>query len=384
MQTPEAKNSDTTPIGQGEFQRLIWEKMSLAVRLMLISVLEDEAEEWVGARRYERSATRKDQRIGTRTRDLGTSVGQIKDLPVPRTRGGFQTQLFEKYQRRQGELDQMIGDMFVQGVSQVRVGTILETLNGVKPSASTVSRVFHTLEEEYEQWKQRELPERYAYVFADGTYFSVIYGDEGQKTPVLALFGIRPDGKREVIAITIGQSESKDAWGNVLDDIKSRGVKQVDLWVTDGNQTMIDAIRQRYPDSQRQRCVKHKLGNVLAHVPEKHQDVVGKEFMAIFYQKNREKADQQAAAFRQKYRAVYAEAIACMDRDWEACLTFYGFPEAHWVRIRTTNVIERLFLEVKKRSKKMAAAFRNETSCMLLFYAVVRSLTFQNVRMDRR
>jgi transposase-like protein len=161
-------------------------------------------------------------------------------------------------------------------------------------------------------------------------------------------------------------------------------VKQVDLWVTDGNQTMIDAIRQRYPDSQRQRCVKHKLGNVLAHVPEKHQDVVGKEFMAIFYQKNREKADQQAAAFRQKYRAVYAEAIACMDRDWEACLTFYGFPEAHWVRIRTANVIERLFLEVKKRSKKMAAAFRNETSCMLLFYAVVRSLTFQNVRMDRR
>ena len=177
MQDPEAKNSDTTPLGQGEFQRLIREKMSLAVRLMLISVLEDEAEEWVGARRYERSATRKDQRIGTRTRDLGTSVGQIKDLPVPRTRGGFQTQLFEKYQRRQGELDQMIGDMFVQGVSQARVGTILETLNGVRPSASTVSRVFHTLEEEYEQWKQRELPERYAYVFADGKYFSVVDGD---------------------------------------------------------------------------------------------------------------------------------------------------------------------------------------------------------------
>jgi transposase-like protein len=299
MQTPEAKNSDTTPIGQGEFQRPIQEKMSLAVRLMLISVLEDEAEEWVGARRYERSATRRDQRIGNRTRDLGTSVGQIKDLPVPRTRGGFQTQLFEKYQRRQGELDQMIGDMFVQGVSQARVGTILETLNGVKPSASTVSRVFHTREEEYEQWKQRELPERYAYVFADGTYFSVIYVDEGQKTPVLALFGIRPDGKREGIAITIGQSESKDAWGKVLDDIKSCGVKQVDLWVTNGNQTMIDAIRQRYPDSQRQRCVKHKLGNVLAHVPERHQDVVGKEFMAIFYQKNREKADQQAAALLQ-------------------------------------------------------------------------------------
>jgi transposase-like protein len=135
-------------------------------------------------------------------------VGTIEDLVIPRTRGGFQTQLFEKYQRRQVELDQMIGDMFVQGVSQARVGTILETLNGVKPSASTVSRVFHTLEEEYAAWKTRELPEHYKYVYADGTYFSVIYGDEGQKTPVLALYGITPEGKREVIAMTIGESES--------------------------------------------------------------------------------------------------------------------------------------------------------------------------------
>lgn len=103
--------------------------------------------------------------------------------------------------------------------------------------------------------------------------------------------------------------------------------------------------------------------------------------MAIFYQKNREKADQQAVAFREKHRAAYPEAIACMERDWEACLTFYRFPEHHWSRIRTTNAIERLFLEVKKRSKKMAAPFRNEASCMLLFYAILRGLKFQNVRM---
>jgi len=227
----------------------------------------------------------------------------------------------------------MIGDMFVQGVSQARVGVILETLNGVKPSPSTVSRVFHTLEEEYQQWKTRMLPEHYSYVFADGTFFSVIYDDEGQKTPVLGLFGITPEGKREVIAMMIGQSESRDAWGNLLDDIKSRGVKQVDLWITDGNQTMIDAINQRYPDSLRQRCVKHKMQNILAHVPDKQADSVGQEFMAIFYQKNREKADLQATAFREKHRAAYPEAIACMNRDWEACLTFYRFPEHHWSRV---------------------------------------------------
>lgn len=381
MQTSEQEHTESVQLGQADFRALMREKMCAAVRLTLMAVLDEELEAWVGAGRYERSEGRRDHRIGTRTRDLGTSVGQIKALAIPRTRGGFQTQLFEKYQRRQIELDLLIGDMFIQGVSQARVGTILETLNGVKPSASTVSRVFHTLEEEYQTWRTRDLPERYVYVCADGTFFSVIYGDEGQKTPVLALFGITPEGKREVIAITIGQSESKDAWGNLLDDIKSRGVKQVDLWVTDGNQTMIEAINQRFPDSQRQRCVKHKLENILAHVPDKQHDAVGKDFMTIFYQKNREKADQHAIAFREKYRATYPEAIACMERDWEACLTFYRFPEHHWSRIRTTNAIERLFLEVKKRSKKMAAPFRNEGSCMLLFYAVLRGLKFQNVRM---
>lgn len=381
MQTSEQENTDSRPMGQGDFRALMREKMCVAVRLTLMAVLDDELAAWVGAGRYERTVERRDHRIGTRTRDLGTSVGQIKALPIPRTRGGFQTQLFEQYQRRQVELDMLIGDMFIQGVSQARVGTIVETLNGVKPSASTVSRVFHTLEAEYDTWRTRDLPERYVYVFADGTFFSVIYDDEGQKTPVLALFGITPAGQREVIAMTIGQSESKDAWGNLLDDIKCRGVKQVDLWVTDGNQTMIDAIHQRFPDSQRQRCVKHKLENVLAHVPDKQHEAVGKEFMAIFYQKNRDKAEQLAVAFREKHHASYPEAIACMDRDWEACLTFYGFPEHHWSRIRTTNPIERLFLEVKKRSKKMAAPFRNEGSCMLLFYAILRGLKFQNVRM---
>lgn len=385
MQTSEQENTDSQTMGQADFRALMREKMCAAVRLTLIAVLDEELETWVGAGRYERSTDRRDHRIGTRTRDLGTSVGQITALPIPRTRprtrGGFRTQLFEKYQRRQIELDMLIGDMFVQGVSQARVGTILETLNGVKPSASTVSRVFHTLEEEHETWRTRELPERYVYVFADGTFFSVIYGDAGQKTPVLALFGIRPDGQREVIAITIGQSESKDAWGNLLDDIKSRGVKQVDLWVTDGNHTMINAINKRFPESQRQRCVKHKLENILAHVPDKQHETVGKEFMAIFYQKNREQADQQAIAFREKYRATYPEAIACMNRDWEARLTFYRFPEHHRSRIRTTNAIEQLFLEAKKRSKKMAAPFRNEGSCMLLFYATLRGLKFQNVGM---
>ena len=219
---PEEQNSETPSVSQADFRELMAEKMRAAVRLTLISILETELEEYVGAGRYERTGTRRDHRIGHRTRDLGTSLGVIEDLPVPRTRHGFQTQVFEKYQRRQAQLDQAIGAMFVKGMSTTQVGAVLETLNDTKPSPSTVSRVFHKLEAEYETWKKRPLPSRYVYVFADGTYFSVIYGQEGQKMPVLALIGITPEGKREVIAFTTGEHENQTAWRDLLDNIKER------------------------------------------------------------------------------------------------------------------------------------------------------------------
>jgi transposase-like protein len=379
--TPKPEDRSEPAVGQEDFRQLLRAKMVAAVRLMLVEVIEAEVEAHVGAKRCERSPERRDHRIGHRPRTLGTSVGLIEDLPVPRTRQGFQTELFERYQRRQIELERMIGDMFVRGISQAGVGQVLEQLNGVKPSASTVSRVFHGLEAEYAAWKERPLPERYVYGFADGTYFSVIYGDEGQKMPILALIGITPEGRRELIAFTTGERENEAAWSNLLDEIKARGVRVVDLWVTDGNQAMRSAITRKFPDSRRQRCMRHKLENVLAHVPEKQRASVQAAFKAIFYRDHRDQANQEAAAFRERYRELYPEAIACMDRDWEACLTFYDYPATHWARIRTSNVIERMFEEVKKRSKKMSTAFRNEGSCLLLFFAVVRGMRFQNVVM---
>ena len=349
--TPEPEDRSEPAVGQEDFRQLLRAKMVAAVRLMLVEVIEAEVEAQVGAKRYERSPERRDHRIGHRQRTLGTSVGLIEDLPVPRTRQGFQTELFEKYQRRQVELDRMIGDMFVRGISQAAVGQVLEQLNGVKPSASTVSRVFHGLEEEYAAWKARPLPEHYVYVFADGTYFSVIYGDEGQKMPILALIGITPEGRRELIAFTTGERENEAAWSNLLDEIKTRGVRVVDLWVTDGHQAMLNAIIHKFPDSRRQRCMRHKMENVLAHVPDKQRDPVQAEFKAIFYRDDRGQADREAAAFRERYRELYPEAIACMDRDWEACLTFYDFPKSHWLRIRTSNVIEIVLSQLTKTGR---------------------------------
>lgn len=377
-----AKNNSEDVFGSQEaFERMVQERMRYAVRVALISILEEEVTAFIGARPYERNTQRQDQRNGHYSRNLETSVGQIADLPVPRTRAGHQTQMFERYHRRRDELDGAIGEMFVKGVSTTKVGEVIETLTGSHPSASTASRVFHTLESEYEQWKQRPLDEHYPYAFADGTYFTVIYNGEGCKMPILAVVGITAKGEREVLAFRVGDRENQQAWADLFEDLKERGVKAVDLWISDGNQAMINAMTAKFGRSQRQRCVMHKMENVLSYVPAKQRDQVEPELKALFYQKNRQEADQAVAAFIEKYQRSYPTAIACLQRDLDACLTFYSFPNAHWKTIRTSNVIERLFGEVKRRSHKMAAAFRNEGSCVLLFYAVIRSLKFHKLTM---
>lgn len=370
---------------QNLFREVVHERMLAAIRLVFVNVLEEEVTAFLDADRYQRAPGRQSRRCGYYTRDLTTSVGQAKDLPVPRTRNGFKTRLFESYQRRTAELDEMIGQMFIGGLSQTAVGQVVEGLTGTAPSASTVSRVFHGLEDEFASWKQRSLPARYAYVYGDGTYFTVIHEQDGQqqghKTPVLALIGITPEGRCELIAFTVGERENQLAWEGLFEDIRSRGVREIGLWISDGHQAMLNALEAKFPGVRRQRCIKHKMDNILACVPEKQREAVRVELRAIFYQDNRTQAEQTAAAFIEKYRAVYPSAIECLRRDWAACLTFYEFPKTHWRRIRTSNVIERMFEEVKKRSRKMSAAFRNEGSCLLLFYAVTRSLKFQNVVM---
>jgi transposase-like protein len=184
-----------------------------------------------------------------------------------------------------------------------------------------------------------------------------------------------------VLAFRVGDRENEQAWKDLFDDLKARGVKEIGLWVSDGNQAMPGAITKKFPLSARKPCVIHKMDNVLSYIPNKQQEQVEPELKALFYQKSRQEADQAVAAFIEKYQTIYPTALACLQRDLEACLTFYSEPSEHWKTIRTNNIIERLFGEVKRRSHKMAAAFRNEGSCVLLFYAVIRSLKFNKLTM---
>jgi transposase-like protein len=377
--TPKIHHTQIKPEGQASLREALQEKMKLAVRYTLILALEEELKEYIQASRYERTQERRDQRNGSYERELGTSLGTIERLPVPRSRKGYRTQLFDRYKRRQAELDESICQMFVGGVSTEKVGQIIETLSGNQPSPSTVSRVFHTLEDEFEEWKKRPLQAHYRYVIADGTYFSVIYDGEGKKMPILAVIGIDLEGKREVLGFSVGDRGNQQAWEAVLTDLKNRGLETVDLWITDGGKAMINAIESKFLNAKRQRCIKHKMDNVLGYVPTDQQDQVYRELRSIFYQSSLEQAQQTAAAFLLKYEKEYPTACDCLKRDLNECLAFYAFPQKHWRSIRTSNAIERLFQEIKKRSHKMAAAFRNENSCLLLFYAVVRSFKFRNI-----
>ena len=377
--TPAKNHNLSAAERQATIHEYLQEKMRLAIRHTFITVLEEEVDTFIQAALYQRTPERKGYRNGYYERDLVTTVGEIEDISVPRIREGFRTQLFERYQRRQAELDESICEMFVKGVSTAGVGEVIEALTDTHPSPSTVSRIFHSLDEEFAEWKKRPLKAHYLYVFADGTYFTVIYDETGCKMPILAVVGIDEEGKREVLAFTVGERENQTAWEDLLEDLKTRGLQTVDLWITDGNKAMLNAIELKFSASQRQRCIKHKMDNVLGYIPEKQQEAVRPELKAIFYQTSREKADQEVAAFIAKYEKVYPTAIECLNRDLDACLTFYRFPEKHWKFIRTSNIIERLFGEVKKRTHKMAAAFRNENSCMLMFYAVIRSLKLRKI-----
>lgn len=381
--TPQPYDTASLLLGQETFQEMLQEKLRAAIRLTMATVLDEEIAAYLQAGRYERTPKRQDQRNGYYTRGLGTGLGQIEALPVPRSRKGYQTQLFARYQRRQKELDRAICQMFVGGVSTEKVGQVVESLMGKPASASTVSRTFHTLESEYAAWKERALAAHYLYCFADGSYFTVIYDDQGHKMPMLAVVGINPQGEKEVLGFTTGEKENQHAWQDLLADLKRRGVQTVDLWISDGNQATMNAIRHHFPEAQRQRCVIHKIDNVLGYIPHSQQETVKRELNAIFYHDSLEQAQQQLTAFCAKHERTYPTAVACLQRDSDACLAFYRFPKEHWRSIRTNNLIERLFAEVKKRSHKMAAPFRNENSCLLLFYAVMRTVKYQRISMPR-
>jgi transposase-like protein len=263
--------------------------------------------------------------------------------------------------------------MFVSGVSTHKVGEVAQTLMGVAPSASTVSRLNQSLTEQYEAWRERPLLAHYRILYLDGVHFTVRHGTQTDSTIVLTALGVDLEGNKEVLALRACAEEDKDGWCCLFQDLRNRGVKEIDLIVTDGHDGLLAAVGSLFTATPRQRCVVHKQRNVLNAIPHRERKEISAELSGIFKQERKEDALLNLAAFKAKYQKCYPEAIRSLCEDEEHLLTFYAFPKVMHRYIRTTNAIESFFSNVRQRTDQIDA-FTTETSCLTIVWAAMKGI----------
>jgi transposase-like protein len=345
-----------------------------AVRVVIEEVMREELRLFLGAAWGESTPERKGSRNGSYTRDLATSSGPIEDLAVPRDREGqFHTQVFDRYQRYEPQVAEGLTQMFVAGVSTHKVGEVAQTLMGVAPSASAVSRLNHSLTEQFEIWRERPLQAHWRILYLDGIHFEVRHGDQTDSTILLTALGVDLEGNKEVLALCTCAEESKEGWMGLLQDVRRRGATQVDLIVTDGHDGLLAAVSALFAATPRQRCVVHKERNVMSSIAKRERSAVTAELTGIWKSETTEEALLQLAAFKGKYQMRYPEAVRSLMEDEVHLLTFYTFPQVMHRYIRTTNAIESFFSNVRQRTDQIDA-FTTETSCLTIVWAVMQSI----------
>ena len=343
-------------------------------RLLLTIALEEEVTDVLKRRPYERSQGNiHGYRNGHRERQVSCGAGEI-EVAMPRvsdTREAFHSQLLEAWQRRSKLLEETIPLLYVEGLSTRDFKRALKPLWGKSGlSRSSVSRANKALKEAFNNWRHRDLSlEEVIYLFLDGIYLGV-RGNSRDKEAVLVAHGITREGKRVVLHLSLGGRESTESWKGVLNDLVERGLRPPQLFITDGNQGLLKAIKDIWPEVPRQRCAVHRIRNVLARVPKKKQAEVKKALHHIFYAACLEDARDEAMHFLSRYRRELPTATEILARHLEECLTFYRFPERHWKHIRTSNVIERAFKEVKRRTR-VVGRFPNETSALVMVFSLL-------------
>ena len=244
---------------------------------------------------------------------------------------------------------------------------------GVAPSASTISRLNHTLTQQFDTWRARPLQEHWRIVYLDGVHFSIRHGDQADSTIILTALGVDLAGNKEVLALRACAEEDKDGWACLLHDLRSRGATHIDLIVTDGHDGRLSAVSQLFAATPRQRCLVHKQRNVLNAIPRRERDEVQAELTGIWGQPTKPEALTQLAAFKAKYTQRYPEAVRSLAEDEEYLLTFYAFPQTMHRHIQTTNAIESLFSNVRQRTDQIDV-FTTETSCLTIVWATIQDI----------
>ena len=299
-----------------------------AIRVTLEMVLEEELKAMVGARRFERVGSRKDHRNGTYLRRLLTSLGQI-DVMVPRRReGGSPADVMGRYRRRSEEVDEMMVEAYVSGVSQRKMGDVTEALLGERVGRSTVSRVAKRLDGAVEALRSAPIEGPHPYLYLDATFLDARWARKVENVSALVAYAVDPDGHRRLLAITLGPEESEDRWSELLEQLLERGLSGVELVIADEHAGLAAALRRFLPEVRRQRCTVHLQRNVLAKVPHRLRKRVAREVAAVFRAPGLAKAKKRLAEITARWHNELPEAMRVLERGFTAATQFYAFPRA--------------------------------------------------------
>jgi putative transposase len=337
-------------------------------------ILEDlmlyERQCFLNAHPYQRHEGRVDQANGFYHRELTTRRGTF-ELQVPRTRSGlFHSQVIPRYQRRDKAVDEAIKSVFVLGVSTRQAGRALAALLDEAVSAGTVSNVCKVLDEAVAKFHHRALSDHYEYLLLDAVSVRLRLVGAVQRRMVLCAYGITAEGKRELIDYLIVKAEGEDTWKAFLLDLYRRGLtgEHLQLVVTDGQKGAAKAIAYVWPRTAHQRCWVHKLRNLSNRLKASQQSCVA-EAREIYEAPNKQAATKRFRLWKAKWSRPAPAAVRCLEQDLEALLEFFDCPRRLWKKLRTTNAIERLFVEVRRRIRTMCA-FTTRSSCERILFSV--------------
>ena len=335
----------------------------------LQEVLEAEMTEAVGAGPGERTADRTGYRSGYYSRGLVTRIGQL-ELRVPRDREGrFSTELFDRYQRSEKALVSALAEMYVQGVSTRKVKAITEELCGHTFSASTVSRINTGLDELLRRFAQRRLEEAYPYVILDARYEKVRLDGVIQSQAVFIALGINWAGRRQVLGVELSTRESQSNWTTFVNGLQARGLRGVEFVVSDDHAGIKRAVRQLLPEAVWQRCYVHFLRNALDYLPRKADDDCRQELRWLYDRRNLKEAQADLQAWLTRWESRYPQLTDWVEATIGETLNFYSLPRQHHKHLKSTNMLERLNEEIKRRTR-VVRIFPNSASCVRLVRAL--------------
>ncbi len=361
-----------------DLQESFWGDVYGKTKQFWKQILEEDSEasmaRYLGLSLYERGSEekpRQDSRNGWYERDYSTLLGTIR-LRLRRTRKRtFLPKGLVALQRRSPELAVLIREAFLRGISTRQVGKVVALLTDEPVSAQTVSKLTRCLDDQVRRFHTVRLEDEWAYLFLDGVWLKVRQATGTKRVLLLVVYGVKGDGRRQLIAFMRAKSESQNGWEGLLNDLKERGLtgRQLQLIVTDGCAGLAAALETVYPRVLHQRCWVHKMRNILEQVRRRDYAAVKQMAQAIYLADNRREAQKAFQQFRLRWHREYASMVRHLEKDLPELLNFFSAPKPLWKKVRTTNVIERCFVEVRRRTRPMVT-FVNIKSVDRIIFAI--------------